>query len=237
MARGTSFLDLVTMLRAELRRSINPAVGVEDIPELKRLLVRNYEMLALEYDWPHLLRLFPKIDLQAGQNQYNVPAGMAYERIKDVAAWFNGLPLPIERGIGFNEYAIFNPDAGNRSSPVLKWDVGYGDGVQEMIEVWPVPTGNGLYQIQFLGYSTVPRLVNDEDQCLLDDNLVVLFAGADAAAASGAKDAKTKAAAAQHLLNRLKGRSENNSRQISIGQGAQSRPLHPTRTTVLIGGR
>lgn len=220
------------MLRAELRRSINPAVGIEDIPELQRLLIRTYETLWWDHDWPHLIQFFPMIQMQAGQNMYNMPAGLAYERIRDVAHWFSNLPLRIERGIGFEDYAISNP-ATARSSPVLKWDVRFGDGVQEMIEVWPVPASSFQYTLQFSGYGSVPRLVGDADQCLLDDNLVVLFASVEAE--KDPEESKKKASSAQRLLSRITGRSANNERQISIGQGTAKRSL-TTRAVVVVRG-
>jgi hypothetical protein len=235
MARGTSFIELITMLRAELRRSVNPAVGVEDIPELKRLIIRNYEMLVLDHDWPHLLQLTPLVQLQAGENLYDFPDGFDYERIKSISAWFSGLPLNIERGISFEDYAISNPANGSRSSPVLKWDIRYGDGVQPQVEVWPVPASSNQYQLQWFCHRSCPRLVNDADQCLLDDNLVVLGAAAESLAASGAKDAQAKAAAFKHHYDRLKGRSANSERQISIGQGVPKRMLS-TRAIVVVRG-
>ena len=233
MARGTSFENLVEMLRAELRRSINPSVGIEDIPELKRRLIRTYGTLWWDHDWPHLIKFFPPIPMQAGENMYSMPAGLAYERIRDVAHWFSGLPLNIERGISFEDYAISNPATGARSSPVLKWDVRYGDGVQEMIEVWPVPASSFAYTLQFSGYSSVPRLVNDADQCLLDDNLVVLAAAIEAE--KDPEEAKKKISSVQRLLNRILARSANNERQISIGLGVPKRMLS-TRALVVVRG-
>lgn len=230
MARGTTFENLIEMLRAELRRSVNPAVGVEDIPELKRRLIRTYETLWWDHDWPHLMKFFPLIHLQAGQNMYDMPDGLSYERIRDVAHWFSGQALKIERGIGFQDYTIFDPVT-TRSSPALKWDVRYGDGVQESIEVWPVPSAN-FYTLQFSGYGSVPRLVKDEDQCLLDDNLVVLFASVEAE--KDVREAQKKATSAQRLLSRIIGRSANNEREVAIGQGYHRR-TSPFR--VIIAGR
>jgi hypothetical protein len=233
MARGTSFLELRVMLRSELRRSINPAVGVEDVPELNRLIVRNYEQLWWAHEWPHLLKFFPVIPMQAGQNMYDMPAGLGYERIKDVAAWFNNLPLRIERGITFEDYAISNPALGMRSSPVLKWDVRYGDGNQEAVEVWPVPASSFQYTLQFSGYGAEPRLVNDNDICLLDDNLVVTYAAADAE--KDPVEAKKKAAAGQELFARIKSTSANHERECAVGQGVAKRMLS-TRAIVVVRG-
>ena len=235
MARGTQFLQLVTMLRAELRRSLNPSVGVEDVPELQRLIVRQYEKLVLDHDWPHLCKLFTPIMLNAGQRYYDMPAGLDYERVKDVALYYSAIPSYLERGITFQEYAFSNPDLGSRSDPALKWDVRYGDGVQELIEIWPVPAGTGVSKVQFFGYITVPRLVNDQDLCLLDDNLVVLFAAAEALTGQKSADAQIKAAEAMALLGKLRGRSQNHSRVVAIGQGENVRTVSP-RAIVRIRG-
>ena len=235
MARGTQFLQLVTMLRAELRRSLNPAVGVEDVPELQRLIVRQYEKLWWDHDWPHLLKFYPAITLNAGQRYYDMPAGLDYERIKDVALYFSAIPSYLERGISFEEYAISNPDLGARSDPALKWDVRFGDGVQEQIEVWPVPAGTGASTLQFSGYATVPRLVNDQDVCLLDDNLVVLFAATEALTGQKSADAQIKGAEAMALLAKLRGRTQAHAKVIAIGQGDNVNQISP-RAIVRIRG-
>jgi hypothetical protein len=93
MARGTQFATLVTMLRAELRRSSSVAVGVDDLYSLKQTLSRTQEVLYDGYDWPFLV------------------------------TFFSGRPKDIDRGIDFEDYAAYNPDDNVRSDPVQKWDI------------------------------------------------------------------------------------------------------------------
>jgi hypothetical protein len=231
MARGTQLSALVYMLRAEIRRSTDVSIGTADLPELKQVLNRHYDALWWKYDWPHLCKYFPQVTLNAGQQLYDFPSGLTYERIKSVYAWWSGSPTRIDRGIDFDNYATFNSLIGSRSDPPMAWDVRYNDGVTEALEIWPIPATTGNL-IQFFGYATLPRLVADADRCLLDDMLVVLSASADILAGAGAKGAAIRLREAQDHEARLIGKTDNNSRMTTIGlgeaNGRREFSVHPT---------
>lgn len=220
MARGTQFLQLVTMLRDELGRSNSVAVGVDDLPSLKQTINRVYESLYDEYDWPHLRQVFPKITLGAGQRYYNLPAQLDYDRIEQAVVWYSGEPHQIIRGIGFEEYEGYDSEKGERSEPALRWDIRW-TGAAEQLEIWPVPSSNDQ-KLQFTGITKFDRLVNDNDLCLLDDNLVVLFCAAELLARQKSQDARGKLEQAQQRLYRLKGRSQAGGRMIRMGLGNNS---------------
>src|ERR1035437_1908292 len=131
MARGTQLLKLVEMLREEVNRATSVAVGNDDVAGLKNKLSRTQEVLWDEYDWPFLRQVFPAKQMQAGERYYDLPVGLSVNRIDDsndnknpgVVCWYSNLPVPIKRGIGFAEYAIYNSDNGVRQEPALAWDV------------------------------------------------------------------------------------------------------------------
>lgn len=173
MARGTQFSELVIMLRDELGRSNNPAVGVADLPRLKNSINRVYATLAASHDWPHLRKTFNKITLSSGQIYYDVPAGLDYDRIEMARVWWTNTPKIITKGITLDDYVVFDSTANIKADPVQKWDIRY-TGVKEQIEVWPMPAGTS--QLQFIGFIQTPKLVNDADQALIDDGLITLFA-------------------------------------------------------------
>jgi len=192
MARGTQFSQLVYMLRAEIRRSTNVNVGVDDLPELKQAINQNYAIQWARFDWPFLDKFYPALRLNAGQRYYTLPGGLTYDRIKAAAVYFSGVPQRVQRGITFEDYVLFDPDSGSTlgasdggpwnatgaySDPVLKWDIRAGNAGQEQLEVWPVPSSNSQF-MRFWGYAASPYLVNDADQCWLDDMLVVLYSAA-----------------------------------------------------------
>ena len=235
MARGTQFLQVVEAVRAEVRRSTNVAVGIDDLGNLKQVVNRTYKMLWWEHDWPHLTKYFDAVTLNAGQRYYNMPTGLSYERVKSVALWYSGLPQILGFGIGFDEYAVSNPDAGVRSEPALRWDIRYGDGVQEQFEIWPVPSASDQ-KIQFFGFGAEPNLVNNSDVLLLDDTLVTVHAAADILTAQKAEDATLKLQEAVAFKATLLAKTPRASQPVRMGQNAPSESS-PRRAVVRIGGR
>lgn len=204
MARGTQLQQLVYQLKAEVRQSTLVSSGVDDLPALKQLLARNQETVYDEFDWGQF-RVKPYLTLAAGQRYYDIPAELDYERVEGVACWYNNLPSPVTRGIGFEELAAYNSDNDERNDPVRNWDIVDVSNVTQ-IEVWPLPASNSL-SLQFMGYRKLRPLVSDSDPADLDDRMIVLYAAAELLEASDAKDAKSKRAMAQARFNRLKGRS------------------------------
>src|SRR5262245_29989732 len=150
MARGTQLLQLVTMLRDELGRSNSVAVGIGDLPSLKQTIRRTQETLYDEHDWPHLRTVFDRILMQAGERFYDFPDELNFDRLEDVAVWQNGIPTRVTRGIGFDEYAIYDSEADARCDPVLRWDIRWNS-TKEQIETWPIPASTNAIGLQFIG--------------------------------------------------------------------------------------
>jgi len=219
--RGSQFLMLINMLRDELRRSTDPAVSSSDVDGLKRVLNRNYEFLYTDYDWPFLRVVFNSDPMLSGEYLYDFHT-LDPERIEKVAVWHNGVACPITRGIGFEQYSQFDTEDGERSSPVQFWDMRSVDN-HVMYEVWPVPDDTTQY-IQFIGWRQFVRLVNDIDQCMLDDNLVVAFSAAELLLAQGSADAESKLRSAQALYSRLRGRIKGASRTYALTEGGMNKP-------------
>jgi hypothetical protein len=234
MARNTQFLQLVTMLREELSRATDVSVGVSDIPSLKRKINRYYEHLYYDADWPHLRKIFDRIALNADQRFYDLPAALDYERIEDVKLYQNGIPIPIERGIASVDYAAWDSTLGQTASPAQKWDIRDVDG-DTMFEVWPIPPVSDDQSVEFTGLIKFERLVNDDDVCLLDDNMVVGFAAAELLAKDGAKNAQQVGQSAQGLYDRLRGRARSGSQKIHSFSGSQP-SVSRNRVTVRISG-
>lgn len=199
MALYTTFGELQTQLRAEARLSTNPAVGSSANDRLKAVLNRVYENLYRSYEWPHLKYVAPRFQLQAGQRYYDAPAAISFERMVDVSAWNGPTVYPLSPGIGSPEYAQFDSVGDVRFDPPMKYDLrATAPGVTQ-IEIWPVPATND-FSLEIVGVRSCPKLVNSADLCLLDGNLVVLFAAADILAAISKDDAQAKLSAARQFL-------------------------------------
>jgi len=175
MSVGTQFLALVDMLRNEIGRSTNVGIGIEDIPGVKRAINRSYAMLLLNYDWPHLRYLPNRITISAGQRYYDIPANIEPSQITEIVGWQSAnLPIPLERGISYHEYSAIDSENAQRSDPPQKWDFRF-NGTATQIEIWPIPNSNTM-TLQITGRYRLPKLVADQDLCMLDDELVVLGA-------------------------------------------------------------
>lgn len=230
MARGTQFSVLIARLRSELRRSSDVAVGVDDLPTLKVTLNHAYTWLYMQRAWSHLRAVY-SIDLQAGERYYDLPDGLNSERIEKVAVVYANLPRDIDKEITFEHYAIFDSDNDVRSDPVMRWDLRWiVDDEALQIEVWPIPTAN-TQTLKLQGIQAISQMVNADDICRLDDDLVVLFAAAELAAGAGMADADIKLKAAQEHLRILTARQAGGGSGHQLGLGV--RPAQPSSSIVV----
>lgn len=233
MARGTQFSDLVIRVRDESGRANSVAVGVEDVDGLKTLINRVYTTLYNKYDWPFLRTRFDKITVSAGQRYKDLPTSLDIERVEEVLVWYNDLAYRLDKGISPTDYAIWDPEADERSDPILRWDYIYvEDQAAPQIEVWPLPSVE--QELQFTGIRNISRLVDDDNICLLDDDLIVLYAVAELAAREQLKDADLKLAAANDHFNWIKGRLRATQERLSLGLGSDPQRRVIPRATVRI---
>lgn len=234
MARGTQLLDLVAKFRAEVRQSANVSVGTDNLEHVKQLLRRTQNLLYADpgNDWP-FLRMITTKALSAGDRHYNYPTNFNIDRVEAVFVMLNGEPHPLHRGIGIEDYAAFDPDQDERSSPVLKWDVRW-TGSAEQIEVWPIPSeAQTLY---FSSLRPLRALTSNSDVADLDDDLIVLMAAAEELEGAGLKDAKTKAAMAQKHLENLRKQAAGASPTVRMGQGGDVSPQYASRVNLWVSG-
>lgn len=220
MARGTQLLQLVTMLRDEVGRSASVTVGVDDLPGLKNKLRRNQELLYDEYDWPFLRQIFPRKQLNAGEQYYDFPAGLNLERVESVYVWYSNIALPIQRGISEVDYSIYNPYLGVTSEPMMKWDVRW-TGTKEQMEAWPIPATN-TQLVGFTGIRTLRPLIADADVADLDDQLIVLTTAAEILARQGSASAEAVGSAAKERKTVLHGRVQGASKMRRMGMGSEA---------------
>ncbi len=236
MARGETFLELQVMLREEINRSADVSIGVDDLPQLKRVINRVYKTLYLQHDWSFLRRVFAKIPLSAGHRHYDMPSDLNVERIESVVVWWSGSPQPLARGIGFEEYNEYDSEATTpeRADPTLAWDVRDVSGTA-VIEVWPIPVSDDM-DLQFIGIRSIPKLVNDADVLFLDDEMVVLYAAAKFLARQKSEDAPQVLAEAVAMFQVLKGRSSTGgAKRYRMGTGAPAEEASRSRATIRIG--
>lgn len=216
MARGTAFSELVTRLRNETGRTDDVNIGVDELPKLKQVINSNYQTLYLNHDWAHLKKVFTRITLTAGTRYYNLPTGLNSERIIRAVVWRDAIASDLVRGIDAEDYNVYDPEDDERSEPALKFDIKW-TGSADQVEIWPLPSTNNQ-ELQFTGIQAAPRLVNDADLCLLDDDLVVGFAAAELL---GEKEGALKLKKAQEHLRILKARGKGAEQVHQMGLGIE----------------
>lgn len=230
MARGTQLQELVAQLRSETGRNQSVAVGTSELDNLKGQLARVQEVLYDDYDWP-FMNVERSINLQAGQRYYDFPEDLNYDRLDTVKYKYGNVYTDVERGITFDDYSIYDSGAGDRSSPLIKWDV-RNTGTYEQLEAWPVPNDAG--KLCFFGTKKLARLTQDDDRADLDDRLIVLFLAAEILAKQKSPDAKNKLDLANARLLRLRANSQSSSKTIQVGLGNRNRSSYGGKTVIVV---
>lgn len=216
MARRVQLAQLLSDLRAEIGASVAVSASVDFEDNLKSQLRRTQETLYDDHDWRFMRRIFSK-DLAAGQRFYDLPTDLNPERIEKVTVLYGGVYEPVCRGIGFEEYSVYDSINNERVGPVRNYDI-RDTGVKEQIEVWPLPPGNDQ-TLYFEGIKALNPLVSDSDRAELDDKLIYLFAAAELLARQKSADAPAKLAAAQQRYDTLKARWAADRPDVRLGLG------------------
>ncbi len=232
MARGVQLITLVTRLRAEIGHDVAVSTGVNTEEHLKQVIRRTQETLYDDFDWP-FMRVNEFKTLSAGQQYYDLPTNLNIERVENVAAWWNGEPHPIDRGIGIAEYAAYSSSDDERADPVLKWDVKDNDGSPQ-IEVWPLPSSNSQ-RLLVTGIRNLNALTSNSDTADLDDVLILLFAAAELLSRQKSEDARLKLAAAQQRYATLKSRHKGGAPMFQMNGGGEQNRLPRGKTIIRIG--
>ncbi len=231
MSRGKQLQELVSQLRAETGRSQSVSVGTSELDNLKEQIRRMQELLYDDYDWP-FLRVERSVALSAGHRYYDFPSDLNYDRLEVVKFKFGGVFTDVERGIGFDEYSIYDSNEDERSSPVIRWDV-REENEGGMLEVWPIPNVAGT--IHFFGTKSLSPLIEDDDRADLDDRLIILFLAAEILARQNSPDARNKLDLANKRLIRLRSNSQAASKPVQVGLGGKTRGGYSGKTVLIVG--
>jgi len=200
-------------------------MGRDEETKLVRIINRYYETLWGAYKWPHLNQEDETtVEIQAGLNRYSVPAGFNQEGVTAIEYYDNGDWIPLDRGIGAAEYSAYDPNENQRNDPILRYKWMYADGGASELEVWPLPASDSF--LKFIGRRVFTPLVAMTDICLLDDNLIILFAAAELLAADKSPRANKVESEATKLFAKLTGnldRPKNN--KFNMNNGGDSTPV------------
>lgn len=215
--RGNTLAAVTNMLKAEIGHSLT-AGAAQDL-EFHYLIDDKQKWLTVQKHWA-FLEVTSDVAASAGSRYLTLPTNLNFERPVEVQVKYNDTYLPVEFGIGAEEYNVWDSAANEQSNVIQRWK--FYTGAANGFEVWPIP--NVDQSVRFIGQKNLTSLqpvtagVFDTTKTLdLDDALVVLFCAAELLARRGQKDAQLKAQNAQARLAYLAG-------------------LYPTRTQVTTMG-
>ena len=237
MAIGATLYDLRYDLLAETNQSLNPAHGTNIQAQYNHQLKRTQEEQWRMFAWPHL-RLFKDVTLNAGQRYYDYPLGLPFDAIdrvwrKESVDWFT-----VDYGISPSTYSVFGGED-TRQWPIRRWRnvPSYNANTQittpaAQFEVWPTPSQSGAIRVE--GQAPLNALVSDTDTCIIDSNLIVLFAAAELLAAQKSEGAALKLQKAQQYQRKLMsqlGSVKRRMRSLSHDGGTMGAPGSSPRPT------
>lgn len=216
MAYGTALSDLVAMARRLARHSASTSVGTATEDAFKEQLRLAQEVYYDRFDWPHL-SLYDDFATVAGTQYYTVPAEINRDRIIDIAAWWGGNPLPLERGIGLEDYASHDSFNDERSDPPLKFDFRWRPGApgETKLELWPIPAVDDI-RVRLYGLRPLAALSDDADLADLDDQLLARHVAADYLRIQGSGNAEAMAQSAEARYRALIANSQTQTEPVTL---------------------
>jgi hypothetical protein len=170
--RGRKLSELRTLLKAECGIAMTSANYADDVA-LNLMLSSRQHAMSLDFDWPFLEQSWELAVAPGGRymalptqtapiNGVSVNAVVNIERPLIVDVLYNNQWLPVEYGIGTDEYNTADPDHGWNvpMDPIRKWrmasNVGEASLTPSMIEVWPQPASGQT--LRFSGWRQVYEL-------------------------------------------------------------------------------
>lgn len=231
--RGVTLENLLTMLRAEAKLSVNPAHNVQVRDQQVIMLQRIQETLWDDYTWPHLRvyrYLTPAINqrfyditgckkLDQGSNTLVAAGDMTIDRVEKLWIRDGSMWRPMDTGIDERQFNAWNSDTAEVSWPPRRWQVAEDN----QIEIWPIPglagdETNQLNIIRVHGVRNLAPLTKATDTADLDARLMTLMAAAELL---DGEDGKKKSILAQRRMFKVRG---NNTKRRQFRMFGEQRP-------------
>lgn len=203
MPVGVKLIDLRRDLRAETGQSLNISQGVQSQATQDNQLNRQQIELWDAWSWPHLM-YWVDMPILAGQAQYAYPPDMPFDQISRILLTTDGGTSWSVLAYGLHAHEI-DVDSGKTGTP-RRWGnlVNVIDGKTNPTgSILLVPPPNADMRIRFEGQAPCNPLVADDDVCVLDSKVIVLFAAAEILAFQKVEAAALKLTKAQNYLRRL----------------------------------
>lgn len=210
MQIGATLDELIEGVQLEIGHSTNPAVGVSFRETIAARIRREYRRLHADFDWPHLLDWQTEA-VAPGDRYVDLPDGVELDRLVKVyhrhadTRW-----EPLRRTLGVEDYNEIDSDEDERDDPARKWRP---KGTAQ-IEVWPIPDRAG--QLRYVCKAAPASLIEPDDTCDLDTDVLVLFASATLLFKAGKEEAGVTLQRARNVYEALRQRLQTGANKLSL---------------------
>ncbi len=216
---------IIADVRSETGRSRSVNFGKGEFESIKYLVQREQLRLWWDTDWEFLRRIEP-LTLNAGQRYYDAPGDICIERITRAQVLFGSDYCDLTKGVGMEQYSLFNSDDDVRQDPAERWGV-RNTGATDQIEIWPIPVAEQTSK--WSGIKNLAEFVEEDANCTLDATLITLFT-----AAIIKPDKPDLLGAANRLLAKLIGHGARQTPNNSVSmKGRDSAPAQWPRTRII----
>lgn len=230
---GDTLATLIEEVQYELVQVASPAAGQNFREHIKARIRREYRRLYHEHDWPDLIEWYD-FDSAAGQRYYDWPTGTSLETTLAIYPRVGNLwQEPLHRGLDPSHYNAFDSDADARVDTPQRWRPTNGQ-----LEIWPMPASGNL-TFRVVAKRPFTPLVDEDDRCDLDTDLVVLFSAAQLARRYDNDEANLILARATQHYDVLKSRKSRGALKVNFASGGDNgvRPGFRDKTIVGVAPR
>lgn len=225
---GDTLATIIEEVQYELVQVASPAVGTQFREQIKARIRREYRRLYHDFDWPDLIDWYDT-ETSAGERFYDFPDEASLNTTSAIYVRWGNQWIKLDRGIDPDHYNAHDSDADGRSDPVQRWRP---KGTQ--VEFWPIPASDEN-TLRFVAKRPFTPLVDEDDICDLDTDLIVLHSAAQLARRYSNDEAALILARADQHYKTLKSRSQRGGIKVNFAAGGSERGRSGFGGKTLIG--
>jgi len=197
MRVGVPLSELRRELMAETFQSLSPNQTTSSTPFYNYQLDRVQREQWNDIEWPHLT-IYKDVPMTIGQRYYNYPPQLPFDSIFRIWRPEGVNWVPLDYGINPQTYSTMGGE-NVQAWPPRRWAncASYDEATGKtspagQYEIWPTPGPSLPFSIRIEGNAPLNTLVEDDDTCVIDAGLIVMFAAAEILAVQKSEGASLK---------------------------------------------
>lgn len=203
--------------------------AIYNVKKLNQMINRTERLLLVGDEWPdqHIER---QVTVLADAQYVDLPSDLSFTEIESSHVSFGSEWLQVSFGIGARERTIYNTT--ERATPIMRLEATKDQ--PGKLEVWPIGSVDQI--LLFQGTKSVGTMVNEDDVCALDADVIVFKVAAEILGRDNQADARLKLDMATDHMNKIMKKQGSTKREpINLGR-RKPRVLRPGIDYIAPGG-